>query len=133
MPAGVRGQTLLDVSFYYARTAHGWGKGYGPESQSYSRDKGGGGLRAPYTYGMDALPCVTCHDPHGSSNPYHLRESLNGFDTRFTSNGVSWDNKDGYTNVTVFCRACHIYPPGHSTAFFGGGCKPCHGHGGSRG
>ncbi|GAB4290583.1 MAG: hypothetical protein Kow0067_16950 [Coriobacteriia bacterium] len=138
MPMGLSGQSLTWIANAYAARPHGAAQGLGPESRTQSTDRGGGGLKAPYTYGMDPLPCTTCHDPHGSSLPNHLRETVNGRD--MTGLGA-W----GYANVIPpamgmasppstgwFCGACHIYPTSHNREG-SSGCAPCHGHTGSRG
>lgn len=139
MPMGLRGQSMTWIAGAYAGRPHGAAQGLGPESRTHSTDGGGGGLKAPYYYGMDALPCVTCHDPHGSSLPFHLREVVNGRD--MAPLRVEW----GYSNVIKaamgmssvpstgwFCGACHIYPSTHNRENQTG-CAPCHGHSGSRG
>jgi hypothetical protein len=113
------GQTLSAVANTYASSVHGAAKGRGPESTAfgyYGFDAGGGGLKAPYTYGMDPLPCTTCHDPHGSRLPYHLKEIVNG-QSVVPPYGWNW----GYENATqgkglgYFCAACHIFPTNHLT------------------
>jgi predicted CXXCH cytochrome family protein len=118
MPVGLTGQSISAVASMYAYGAHGGGKGLGPESSIFDffgADRGGGGLKAPYSYGMDPLPCTTCHDPHGSRLPYHLREVVNG-QSVVPLYGYGW----GYEGATqgaglgYFCAACHIFPPNHS-------------------
>jgi hypothetical protein len=136
MPAGLSGQSVQSVgSSYMTSAVHGSAKGLGPESTIFSgmmpSDSGGGYLKAPYSYGMDALPCTTCHDPHGSRLPYHLKESLNGRDmgpwlsTGWNSESISAGPGAGY-----FCGACHVFPATHAAyATSGGDCfNSCHGH-----
>lgn len=137
MPMGLSGQTLNNIAATYSTIAHGSKQGLGPESSINDRDSGGGGLKAPYTYGMDPLPCTTCHDPHGSSLPMHLREVVNGR-SMVPPMTTAW----GYTSVLGtasfpaiassgwFCGACHIYPTVHNMEA-SSGCS-CHGHSGSR-
>ncbi len=136
-PMGLSGQTLNNIAATYSTIAHGSKQGLGPESSINDRDSGGGGLKAPYTYGMDPLPCTTCHDPHGSSLPMHLREVVNGR-SMVPPMTTAW----GYTSVLGtasfpaisssgwFCGACHIYPTVHNMEA-SSGCS-CHGHSGSR-
>lgn len=61
---------------------------------------------ATFTNGMtqashEMVACATCHDPHGSSNPYQLRSRPTGSDT--LANGYH------YTNVGngIVCLDCH--------------------------
>jgi predicted CXXCH cytochrome family protein len=138
MPLGLSGQSLVSVGSTYAFGAHGGGKGLGPESDVFgywAADQGGGGLKAPYSYGMDALPCTTCHDPHGSRLPYHLREVVNGSLTvGIPIYGYDW----GYGNpvegdgLGYFCAACHIIPSSHLgyTNSISNCSSGCHNHAG---
>lgn len=118
MPLGLSGQSLSAVAATYASGAHGGKKGLGPESTLFSSmggDAGGGSLKYPYSYGMDPLPCMTCHDPHGSRLPYHLKEVING-QSIVPTYGYDWNydlapkgNQLGY-----MCAACHIFPSSHT-------------------
>jgi nitrate reductase cytochrome c-type subunit len=59
---------------------------------------------APYEGGKDAnyvLACTDCHEPHGSTNKWLLRTTVNGKDisTTITDNSRSWYQ---------FCTACHV-------------------------
>lgn len=137
MPQGLSAQTGVSAisTAWNATTSgntHGKSRGIGPESDILSfnsADPGGGSLRFPYSYGMDALACTTCHDPHGSRLPYHLKQVVNGRDmTPVFSAG--WDAAAAGDEVISawFCGACHIYPPGHAS--YEGSqtatCVPCH-------
>lgn len=136
MPLGLTGQSMTNIAGMYPYSSHGAAKGDGSESSAfnfYSADTGGGGLKAPYSYGMDALPCTTCHDPHGSRLPYHLKEVVNGrvmtplFPTGWTYADVEQGKSLGY-----FCGACHIFPSNHSgyeTAIGTACASGCHSHG----
>jgi hypothetical protein len=78
----------------------------------------GGDIIGPYSRGMNAMLCTDCHDPHGSSNIYHLKEAVNG------KSGISVTNSSG-SDAKAFCDACHTYydsPPSN-------GCFDCHYHG----
>ncbi len=118
MPAGLTGQSMSAVASMYQYGVHGAKQGIGPESDAFGywgADGGGGGLKAPYTYGMDALPCTTCHDPHGSRLPYHLREVINGQSVTPTY-GWNWGYETATTGAGLgyFCAACHIFPTNHT-------------------
>jgi predicted CXXCH cytochrome family protein len=136
MPLGLTGQGMTVIANSYQYQAHGGAKGLGPESSAfdfYSADAGGGGLKAPYSYGMDALLCTTCHDPHGSRLPYHLKEVVNGRDmTTVFSAGWSLSTVSEGKSLGYFCGACHVFPTNHtgyessSMACASG----CHSHGG---
>lgn len=85
-------------------------------------------LKAPYKRGAEPLQCTVCHDEHGSSNVYHLRETVNG------KAGISVKSFRG-KDAVEFCKACHNvhlwYGPRHcngchTTAV---GCFDCHYHG----
>jgi hypothetical protein len=136
MPVGLSGQTLSSVAAMYPYGAHGGAKGLGPESSIfdfYGADRGGGGLKAPYTYGMDPLPCTTCHDPHGSSLPYHLREVVNG-QSVVPPYGYDWNYEIATQGAGLgyFCAACHIFPTNHTgyQTSMSGCSGGCHNHAG---
>jgi hypothetical protein len=88
-------------------------------------------LREPYFYGMGPLACTECHDPHGSSNVFHLRSEINGRTGLIASTleGGDWQN-----NVE-WCGACHVLSPSHewrnqdSEGNAIGNCIECHAHG----
>ncbi|WP_418790816.1 cytochrome c3 family protein [Phosphitispora sp. TUW77] len=72
-------------------------------------------LLGPYEKG-NRLACDDCHDPHGSANIYHLRETVNG------NSGISVTQADG-TGAKPFCQSCHsgdIIDDWHES------CKDCH-------
>lgn len=134
MPTSIVGITLPSIGKTYMTSAvHGGAKGVGPESSPISGsmpvDSGGGYLKAPYSYGMDALPCGTCHDPHGSRLPFHLRETLNGRDmTPLLSSGWGYEAIRTGPGVGYFCGACHVFPTEHKYYETAGGyCfNSCH-------
>lgn len=59
-----------------------------------------GHLLEPYIAGSSRLACDDCHDPHGSTNVYHLRETVNG------KTGITITQADG-TGAKPFCQSCH--------------------------
>jgi hypothetical protein len=67
-------------------------------------DRAGGGvyalspLKPPYSRGMPALACGTCHDSHGNGNLYHLATAVNGTTGIIVSNG---------NQAKALCAACH--------------------------
>jgi len=140
MPLGLTGQSMIQIAGAYSTRAHGNAIGLGPESRTTSSDQGGGGLKAPFSYGMAPLPCTTCHDPHGSRLPFHLKEVVNGR-SMIPPTSTTWGYSSamrsamGMADIPSagwFCGACHIFPSSHNREN-SSGCMPCHGHSGSRG
>jgi len=94
-----------------------------------------GDLNAPYTSDgkstgtqVDAtdfvLSCMDCHEPHGSSNKYLLRTTVNGTAVSITTTGVWYD----------FCIACHsvnLSTTNHVSLTTASTCNAagCHNHG----
>ncbi|HEY6871662.1 MAG TPA: CxxxxCH/CxxCH domain-containing protein [Geobacteraceae bacterium] len=80
--------------------------------------------------GGQAMACNQCHDPHGSSNLYMIRTSINGQNITFT------DDVNGLVNTTTnqgLCQVCHtqtnywkagVPENNHPTT----GCMSCHKH-----
>ena len=67
---------------------------------------GFGVLRAPYSEtsrGVYILSCTDCHEPHGSTNPTLLRETVNG------ESGLSSGGRGTSTSCRWYywCSACH--------------------------
>lgn len=87
-----------------------------------------GDLKAPYNNTLHdyVLNCTDCHEPHGSSNEFLLRITVNGSSgLQITGNPVTDGGKWYY-----WCQACHdvtkhmvIWPDAH--------CTSCHTHNGS--
>lgn len=105
-----------------------WNQG---EADQHGRINGAGSsngdLKAPYTSDgtsngaqVDStnfvLSCTDCHEPHGSSNEYLIRTTVNGTDVSITESG-QWSD---------FCSACHTYTS-HNPQ--GVACNICHHHG----
>ncbi|MBW2739579.1 MAG: cytochrome c3 family protein [Deltaproteobacteria bacterium] len=92
-----------------------------------------GDLKAPYTSDGKStgtqvngtnfvLSCLDCHEPHGSSNEYLLRTTVNGTAVSIPSTG-RWYN---------FCSACHSINdtlPDHFNLGPDIACNGCHSHG----
>jgi hypothetical protein len=95
-------------------------------------------LRTPYVRGQDAIPCETCHDPHGNANLYHIQTSVN-------ATTVSAPDNPSVKNLCLACHvgpvdtihaqciSCHVgdgdehgSPP---SSFEGSWCLSCHSHG----
>jgi len=103
------------------------------------------------------LPCMTCHDPHGSytlanpgGNPYMIREVVDG--TSFVDDGTRWQGYNGppwdtygtmrgveinidgtsvdWGGATGLCNVCHAdWDQGSYIAHDCTGCQICHAHG----
>ena len=80
---------------------------------------GYGELIGPYYYGMGAIACDDCHDPHGSSNAFGIRETING------KGGISIPPSTSL-GVAEYCSSCHTYTHAPSPD-----CFSCHFHGAS--
>ncbi len=82
---------------------------------------GYGELIGPYYFGIGALACTNCHDPHGSKNAYFIKETVNGQKniTVPLSPGPS-----NYTQIQKFCASCHTFT--HVPSY---NCFFCHFHG----
>lgn len=108
LPAGVSMGATKNIASTFATDLHGGGTG----PLGYTN----AGIREPFARG-DSVPCNACHDPHGSANPYHLRENLNG------STGLSYSkNYAGNAQTLAYCKSCHY---GETTNFHKG-CLDCH-------
>lgn len=115
-PAGVKLGSTRSLTSWTSTDVHGGGLGQG--MYATGGYDAGGGLKAPYYYGYPKMTCATCHDSHGTSNAFHLRESINGRTvTGVTAAGVGADN---------FCGACHT-GPNHNVVW--PDCFSCHKHG----
>jgi hypothetical protein len=95
---------------------------HGNKPRKYN-GSGAGYLKAPYkvdsTYGKTnfVLCCTDCHEPHGSTNEWLIRTTVNGETNINITESSYWLN---------FCTACHIVYDIHV-----GNCFDCHRHGNS--
>ena len=80
--------------------------------------------------GSQAMACLTCHDPHGTTNLSMIRTTINGVAVSYT------DSVTGLVNPSTnqgLCQVCHtqtahyragVAESGHPTS----GCLDCHRH-----
>lgn len=110
----------------WATDAHGGGVLYRGSLMPYEAE---GDVRAPFTYDSAPLACDLCHDAHGSSIIYHLKERVGG------GTGVNIQ-ADG-TGAQQWCEGCHVLPwhasgqkadYGYDPATYNK-CFTCHRHG----
>jgi len=87
-----------------------------------------GSIKDPYhaaNYSNFILSCTDCHEPHGAVNgqgsttPYLLRKTVNGYFNKNSSGGGGW------TWEFEFCRSCHVHKS-HCGGL--GSCLNCHFH-----
>jgi len=80
-----------------------------------------GEFRGPYYAGMDPILCEDCHDPHGSTNQYHLKEKINWLTDITTS------YQDVFEPILPnVCGSCHRFYHDVPGSY---GCVYCHFHG----
>ena len=97
------------------RLANKWGPIHGEFAYNFSPTLGY--LNAPWTNPDYVLSCLDCHEPHGSSNKYMLRTTVNAV------SGLAYDRNDN-NSVEAWCEACHTLTPELEE-----GCSPpglCH-------
>ena len=132
VPVGVTNVGATWAGAYHGSVATGTGTGLG-------------GLIGQYTRGQaPAVPCVTCHDPHGNANLYHFPTVVADTTVGAVPTGAS---------AVALCSACHTRGPnewhytctnchypgyyeGHPSyynhgpsSWTGTDCLGCHGHG----
>ena len=88
-----------------------WGSGAGADLHG-ARASATANVQAPLARGM-SVPCVSCHDPHGNGNLYHVAESVNGRTGIAATSGNS---------MQQLCVACHS----GSVNDWHAGCISCH-------
>jgi hypothetical protein len=84
------------------------------------------------------MPCSACHDPHGTTNLFHLRTKVYGPDgvTQIPADAragrspldpvqVTTLDNNMLTNGYYFCNTCHVSSMGSSKS----NCFSCHYHG----
>ncbi len=97
-------------------------------------------LAAPYTYGQSAaIPCETCHDPHGSGSLYHVPAMVNGVPNVSVTSSTTVESLCAPCHTgTAYdwhywtCNYCHNDADAHEgepTIQSGTDCLSCHGHG----
>lgn len=88
---------------------------------------------SPHGPTLGALACTACHDVHGSSNAYLLREAMVSPDGT-TQNLVTGFNALGgdTATLTTFCQTCHASLPADEPHTNGTLCTECHSHGSGR-
>jgi predicted CXXCH cytochrome family protein len=127
-PRGVGGQTVAgDIAATWGRDVHGGGRS---TTDPHLRPEMG------YAKG-DALSCVTCHDPHGSTNRWTLLESVPSKEgTRHANALLVRPVLASGADLRLFCSGCHVLAS-HPTVTQHGAdltlwpvdCTPCHFHG----
>jgi len=104
-------------------------------------------MRSPYSdsnLGSYVLSCMDCHEPHGSSNAYLIRTSINAGSVSLPSGSSNWDNVCSRCHAAVddlrslhhrvkddgdySCSDCHI---GSTRGGDMVSCIECHYHGAS--
>ena len=126
-------QNILNVANNYLRTdgkadMHGAQAGtlfkdtsvFNPGNSTINYE---GEFRGPYYAGMDPILCGDCHDPHGSTNQYHLKENINWLTDITTSYGIIDPSDRILSNV---CGSCHRFWHDVPGSY---GCVYCHFHG----
>jgi predicted CXXCH cytochrome family protein len=127
-PLGIGGSTVAgDIAATWETDVHGGGRS---RTDPHLR------LEMGYAKG-DALSCVTCHDPHGSTNRWTLLESVPSKEgTRHAGALLVRPVEGGGADLRLFCSGCHVLTS-HPTATEGGAdltlwpidCTRCHSHG----
>lgn len=119
--AGGGGAASLDIAASWTGSVHGGGA---------STDAG---LRSGMGWGAgDALSCATCHDPHGSTNRFTLRETVGSRDgTAHAEALLVVPLADGGADLRLFCAGCHTLSshPEADLSLWPLDCTPCHSHG----
>jgi len=92
--------TTVDLTAGWAASFHGAGPSVAPQ------------LRADMDYAKgDTLTCRSCHDAHGSTNGYALRESISAKTGTLTADALLTVPVPGGADLRFFCASCHIVGP----------------------
>lgn len=116
----IRVQRVADID--YSQNFHGGVSAIGSYKGS-TRDILYGPMKPPYYRGMGPLTCTNCHDEHGSSNAFHIKESING-QTVDMRDGAAFSYATGWRSL---CLSCHEFSSavnahGPVNCSTGGGC-----------
>ncbi len=132
LASGGAGSTPVDIAVAWQTDAHGAATSTSPNLR----------LHAPMGYEAGvSLACDTCHDPHGSSGPYSLRETVASANGSHSHENVlaepildAQQHAVGY-DLRFFCQSCHeLTPENHVWADISAyptDCTGCHKHGSS--
>jgi hypothetical protein len=97
----------------------------------------GGTILPGNSRGSKGIPCMTCHDPHGNANLYHLSRTINDKSSIVVTTSAQAENVCSAChagNPDVWhanCNNCHFDPDAHETRFWVGSgtdCLSCHKH-----
>ncbi len=82
---------------------------------------------------LGGIACTACHDPHGSSNAYLLRETVTSLDGASTATVTGFNGLGGdAATLQTFCQTCHASLPADTDHSGTPLCTECHSHGGGR-
>lgn len=107
-------------------------------------------MQAPYadsSLGVYVLSCMDCHEPHGSSNVFLIRTSVNAGAVSLPPGLESWNDLCSRCHLDIGdlhehhhrvstdydCTDCHLMRPMHGEAGEMQPCINCHYHGSSSG
>ncbi len=130
LASGGATSTPVDIAGTWATDTHGSG----------SSTSGALHLRSSMGYAIgDAIDCQTCHDPHGTGNPFSLRDRVVSADGSISRDGILAEailDGDGHAvgyDLRFFCASCHeLTPANHVSADISAyptDCTGCHKHG----
>lgn len=117
------GRNLYAIDWTASGDQHGKGDGAGSAmgdlKAPYTSDGTSGGTQVDSTNFVTS--CTDCHEPHGSSNEYLIRTTVNGSAVSITTSG-KWYS---------LCITCHSLTGDHTWHTIGNSCNGsgCHDHG----